>query len=446
MKKFEIELTCNHQSFLFDLCHRELNFGNAGTGEYYWMDRRGLRGGGENLRSCINFWWACVEKARMDTNWYNQVNLVLAETYLLVNKSRAMQDVFLDAQLSKNADRKVEYELDNQGHSRRLTQRTFQLPEEEVKRLEELVNGRNIGEIQRELEQMFAGDRPPENERPAFDKSFQVWTNKGVDALLEKGRQGLDDYIQKDLGMHISKFRKGGSKAGINDRLRMFMNMFSYECKVAFYLCYASAWMSLLPELLRRKLVNRNAVRFMRLWHHQNQSQEIEDGKRIKFFHGQVLSLHPLSAIIMTDPSSLAVIGKWIGHPDYQRLKNENKVGDSQEYWNVVQTILVAAHEYKQSHERWNNARGQTEISLPAVVEQTSSGEPAPSFEEVFEAYASEHSIICKKCPAPLEYINHDPVAKGESSPVTYRCSRCQLPRTINVEYEALKESLLLAK
>ncbi|MFH1302702.1 MAG: hypothetical protein ABIK07_16690, partial [Planctomycetota bacterium] len=106
MPKKTIDIPQNGSTFPFELCHRNLSFGEAGQGEYYWMDGRQFRkgAGGSNFRSCVDFWWACAEQANESDDFDNQVNLVLAEIYTLINTSRAMQHVFLDAQLWKPKD------------------------------------------------------------------------------------------------------------------------------------------------------------------------------------------------------------------------------------------------------------------------------------------------------------------------------------------------------
>ena len=440
--KSEIELSCNQESFSFDLYHRTLNFGTAGKGEYYWMDGRGLRrgSGGNNLRSCIDFSWSCVEEAEDSNDEYNQVNLVLAEAYSLVNTSRAMQNVFLDAQLHKNADRKIEYESDHKGRVKQHSTRTYQLPQEEKSHLQQIVQSRDIREIQREFETLFRGDQPPANERPAFVTAAQHWIGNGVVAFKKGGRQGLNYYIHGDLKKQITQFRKGG----INERVRLFLNMFSYECKVAFYLCYANAWAFLLPKLKQQEEISENAIRFMQLWHNQNQPQEVEGGEILNVFSGQVLSLHPLSAVILTDPVSMVAIGNWIGHPDYQQLTAENNVGSSEEYWNIVLTILIAAHEYRGSHQRWNESRGQTEFANNKAVTLAKQGEKTFSETEAFESYVAENLIFCEKCSGILEYKNYA-IEKEEDSPciATYFCSQCQYPQIVEIQFEDFQKSLI---
>jgi hypothetical protein len=68
----------------------------------------------------------------------------------------------------------------------------------------------------------------------------------------------------------LKKLRKRGGQ----DRTRLFINMFSYECKVSFYLCYACAWLGLIPWLVANQGLDPMTERFLRFWHYQNQPTE----------------------------------------------------------------------------------------------------------------------------------------------------------------------------
>ena len=65
------------------------------------MDGRQLRRGraGPNFRPCVDLWWHTVEQAGEDRVEDNEVNLVLAECYPLINTARALQNIYVDAHL-----------------------------------------------------------------------------------------------------------------------------------------------------------------------------------------------------------------------------------------------------------------------------------------------------------------------------------------------------------
>tara|TARA_R110002111_G_scaffold245530_1_gene307925 strand:+ start:693 stop:2042 length:1350 start_codon:yes stop_codon:yes gene_type:complete len=431
----KIEIPINQSTITFELYHRNLDFGEAGQGEYYWMDGRQFRSGSDdsNFRSSIDFWWACAENADHADDVYNQENLILAEIYSLINTSRAMQNVFLDAHLHKSAGRKPKYESPPLHESQQSGKRDNSLPEEEILRLRQIVESRKVIEVQNELKQLFLGDQPEENERPQFAEKYNSWIKEPLHVLRTGGRQALQEYIQSELKQKISKHRKRGSNADS----RLFLNMFSYESKVAFYLCYANAWAFILPILEQYYGLNELSIRFMKMWHHQNQSVLI-DGIIHHIFWGQVLSLHPLSALVLNDSAALSVIGNWVGNPEYQHLIESNQVANSKEYWEVVLIILIAANEYKQSHQKWDESRGKNELVDTPKVEQNASVTIDLSVAENIEDYLVKRSIFCEKCAGLLEY--QDPLTTGNQGTVNLRCRNCWQKTNMKIDYADFKK------
>ena len=342
-----------HQ-FTFQIHWRNLLFGRAGTGQYFWMDGRQLRRGqgGPNFRPCVDLWWHATEQAGEDRAYDNEVNLVFAECYPLVNTARALQDLYVDAHLHRMADR--EYVIEEEEGIRRVrSDRMYLLPEEECERLRSVADSRDTNRVRAELEGLFLGPLPPCGEMPAYQEAARAWIGNGIHALRTEGREGLQRYVGT-VDEWIRRLRRRGNL----DRVRLFLNMFSYQCKVAFYLCYCSAWVGILQRLAQTREPNIIGERFMRLWHHQNRAPD-DFGVSQDAFCGQVLALHPLSAVVLTAPEHRAVVGNWIGHPDYEALHASGQVAQCEAYWDLVATILIAAHEYDRSRERWEAGRGQ---------------------------------------------------------------------------------------
>ena len=221
-KLLEVELDVGEKRFPFQLCHRELLLGPAGPVDYYWMDSRKIRQGrgGPSFRPCVDLWWTAVEMEQATSEFDNELNLVLAESYPLVNTSRAVQDVYVDAHLNKMADRKLD-PVGNDSHHRKLSDRMYLLSEEEDRRLRELAASRDSDRIREELEGLFQGELPPEEELPAFQEAARAWIGNGIQALRVDGTEGLRDYVQT-LGVWVKKYRKRGQI----DRTRMFLNPF----------------------------------------------------------------------------------------------------------------------------------------------------------------------------------------------------------------------------
>jgi len=379
----------------------------------------------------VDLWWRAVEEAGATAEIDNEVNLVLAECYPLVNTARSVQDVYVDAHLHPSADR--EYSLIDEGEIRhRYSERTYLLPDDECDRLRDVARSRNVDRIREELEGLFLGDLPPRDEMPVYREAARAWIGNGIVALRANGREGLVQYTGT-VDEWIRKLRRRGGLG----RVRLFLNMFAYQCKAAFYLCYASAWVGILHWLAQNREQDVLGTRFMRLWHNQNQAPEDERGVSRDAFCGQVLALHPLSAIVLTAPEHLAMIGRWIGHPDYEQLMARNEVGTCEEYWGLVATILIAAHEYEHSRSRWDETRGQpTYADTEAVARQTGDAGEA-SVRLLFEDFAAARGIICPHCSEALDYAGHEIVDASERSvSVEFHCPSCNLTtnKTIGAE------------
>lgn len=382
-----VELEYGNRRFAFELFFRELDFGPAGRAMYYWMDSRRFRAKhpGPNFRACVDFWWTDVEMAGAAEETDNQVDLIFAECYPLVSTARSLQDIYIDAQLHKMADRQIS--PTNENDRRRVqAERTYSLPQDEVARLRRLAASRDVDCIRAELEGLFLGEIPPAHEMPAHKEAARAWIGNGLRAFHTGGRDGLRDYVG-EVGQWIEKYRKQGNQ----DRVRRFINRFGYECKVAFYVCHTSAWVGLVQKLVADGRLNVTGERFMRLWHHQNQSNDNGDvpGGARDVFCRQVLSLHPLSAIVQTDSSHLATIGRWLAHPDYETLQRTQRVGTCSAYGDMVATILQAAHEYDHARRHWETTRGRATNTATSLIDHQERDDAPASISLLFQDYCT---------------------------------------------------------
>ena len=410
------------RSFSFQLHQRELVFGRAGKGQYFWMDGRQLRhgSGGPNFRPCVDFWWHGVAVAGADRELEKECTLVLAECYPQISSARSLQDIYVDAHLHPAADRELFYEELNSVRQRR-SERTYSLPEEEVARLRALAQNRSADLVRAELENLLLGSLPPDREMPAFDEAARRWIGNGVVAFRREGHAGLQRHT-KTVEEWIRKRRRRG---GI-DRERSFMNMFSYECKVAFYYCYANAWVGILQTLKQSGLLDRLGERFLRIWHHQNTGGS-DFAVRRDILCGQILALHPLSGVILSSPQHLEMVGRCIGLDDYERLVANGKITESEEYWDLIATVLIAAHEYDHSRRRWDEQRGHFSNSGDNEVGTMSRDDAMDSAQILFEDYAIRSGRKCPSCSNSLGYVSHDLAGTADlpTAIVTFRCDAC---------------------
>jgi hypothetical protein len=399
------------------------------------MDGRQLRqgSGGPNFRPCVDLWWHAVAEAGVDREPDEEMTLVLAECYPLISSARSLQDIYVDAHLHPAADREYAYEEQNSVRRRR-TERTYLLPEEEAARLRALAQNRKAELVRAELENLFLGTLPARREMPAFNEAARRWVGNGMVAFRREGHAGLQRHT-KTVGEWIRKLRKQGG----NNRVRSFIKMFSYECKAAFYCCYANAWVGLFQSLKQSRLLDMLGERFMRMWHHQN-SAGGDFAVRRDILCGQILALHPLSGVILSSPQHLEVIGRCLGLRDYDGLVANGKITESEEYWDLVATVLIAAHEYDHSRRRWDERRGHFSKSGDSEIATESRDDATGSARILFEDYAMRSGRTCPSCAKSLDYVSHDPAGTAQSPTaiVVFRCDSCGHTTRVEVSHDDL--------
>ncbi len=421
------------RTFDFQLHQREVLFGKAGVGQYFWMDSRRIRHGvgGPNIRPCIDLWWHLVELNNVAREIGNEMMLFFAECYPLINTSKAMQEVYKDAHLPGGADREVDL-FEVGGIRKRRTYRTDMLPEEEVECLRKIAHSRDTRLIHAELDGLFRGPAPPAREMPAFDEAEQAWIGNGIVALRQGGRDGLQCYLST-VDDWVCKLRKRG---GIDDRVRIFLNRFSYKCKIAFYSCYSNAWVGIFQLLQKRGELDLLGERFMRMWHYQTPPAKC----RQDIFSGQIPALHPLSAIVLTSPQHLEVIGRYIGRPDYDELQASGAFARTEEYWEMVTTFLVAAREYDRSRRRWEDQRKLSTWTNRESVAQKPRDDGTASAQILFENYSARRKLVCSKCSGTLSYGSHEPVETSDPAVVVahFLCQACGHETRVEISEEDL--------
>ncbi|MEJ7636828.1 MAG: hypothetical protein WKF75_02265, partial [Singulisphaera sp.] len=272
---------------------------------------------------CVDHWWAAMEMIGGGRDRHPD-QPGLGRVLPLVNTARSLQDVYLDARLAPDVGRR--YSTARWGdRSVGIAGSPFSLPADEADRLRAVAHARDTVLVRDRARNVFLGPSPVPSEMPAFEREAYAWIRGGVDALAAGDAAGLAAHVAT-LGRKIAGLRRRGG----DDRSRRFLNRFAYQSKVAFYLCYANAWIGLIPRLRAHRGLDAAGERLLRLWHHQNQPGDDDTagpGGGRDAFCGQVLSLHPLSAFVMNDPAHLQALGAWIAHPEHHRLVAHDRVG-----------------------------------------------------------------------------------------------------------------------
>jgi hypothetical protein len=403
------------QDFAFRVYTRPLRLGPSGTVQYYWMDSsqfriaRGRRGIDPiNFRNCVGHWWRAMQALGLGSDPTQIEHLVLATTYPLVSRSNALQNVYRDAHLAADATRPVEQSL----------------PEPIRGRIQAVIDSRDRGRIQAELHASLGRAEIPAPEMARMRQAFDGILRHGVELAREKGNDGLEEFLGRFDAWSAARRRKGGQ-----GWLRPFLDRFSYECKASFYLCYANAWIGLIPWLRENRGLDQASERFLRVWHTQGQPIEQPDGSVIPdAFAGQVLALHPLSGFFMKDPALCAIAGRFIVSDAYERAMVQGQAGDCASYWDFVGAILTAAALYRQALDRQAERRGvrQRHSDDPDLAEVT---DGTRSEAGLLEEFARGFGLRCPRCGGTLRARGFDPVDAGDDDfDDDFACRDCGHP------------------
>jgi hypothetical protein len=422
---YNIEIGVDDRRFEFQIHHRELDlWGRRGANEklcrYYWMDSRQWRQGrrGPNFRACVDFWWMLAEKYGDGSDALE--TLALAECYPLVNTARSMQEVYRDAHLRPES-RSPAGAVGGQNEGDQFESNVALTPDDdEYLRLRSVARRRDTALLQQELERLFLGTNLNCRDQRQADEQASQLVNGLVDAFKSGGRDELIKYTAT-IDQLIHKIRRRG---GVGN-LRTFLNVFSYECKLAFYTCYATSWSAIVHRLEQTEPNNKLGHRLMRLWHHQNRP---EYGHGRDAFCGQVLALHPLSKFMLTSSEHLEALRQWVDHPSYDAIAASGQAGQQEEYWELCGSILVAATEYIRSRDRAESRRS-TRSDVPPDIERGMGGDEEPSISQTLEDYFAARSVRCD-CAGELKHLSHAFSDDGAQSEVTMTCAECGINST----------------
>ena len=347
-----VDVTLENRALRFVLCRRKLSMGRAGELDYLWMDSRSFRGGPgmTNLNSCLDLAWEYIRRRGRD-ELDSQVELALAEFYPLVNKSKGMQDVFLDAHLSPKAERDVELTDREQGTIRRLVER------------------RDPESVRRKLGQLLAGQEPSKAVKPGYNEAFHRWMCNALVALRRGGRPGLQQFVAGEMATWIGLYRRRGGQPAP----RLFINLLAHSAKASFYSCYDLAWRALLPTLTQRLGLSPASQRFLKLWHLNSGEAAERD-----MFCCQTLALHPLSAFVMGREEHRVAVGDWLALARPENCEAWSPDWECPEYRGMLMAVLTAAAQYKHVWEREQLRRSPSGRSRASRAAKAEGGRRTP--------------------------------------------------------------------
>ena len=351
----------------------------------YWMDSsqfRIARGRRRLIRSTSvtgGHWWAAMQAAGLGRDPVQIGHLVLATTYGLLSRGKGMQHVYRDAHLRPGA----------------TAPEDLPLPDAVQRRIRAASAVETAPAAAKELDEVFGLADIPAADVAATARRSTGSSRAASNWFRSAGDDGLEVFLKRLDAWSMKHRKKGG-----NEWLRRFLNVFGYECKASFNLCYANAWIGLIPWLREHRGLDDVSERFLRLWHMQNQPIDRPDGTvGSDVFNGQVLSLHPLSGFFMKNPSFFAVAGRFFASEHREGARAKNRL----QYWELVGAILTAAHLYRQAAEH-AGPRARRPGRCGVAVECVAAGSPDVSEPAVFEDFAVSQGVVCSNCSKQIRF------------------------------------------
>lgn len=440
-------LTFQGQEFPFYLERKALDLGSAGNVQFYYMPPSKLRNQDplldvSNFRSCIGLWYAAMRSRGIAEEWDQQCLYVTATCYALINRAKGPQAVCRDAFLFSDAFNIRDITLDDAVRDRITT----------------AIKSQDRSMIKHEFD--LALDVPPlsHGDQLGIQQAIQNWEHCGVEALRKEGEEGVISWLE-EVDHWIHKYRKRSSS-----RVRRFINHFSYQCKVSFYLCFANFWSSLIPWLQEHHGLDDLSAKFLSFWHNQNQPIGIPHGQTRSgivyptfgrartisdengqngerpisweterlgpdhmpdIFSGQVLSLHPLSWILLRDEALRETVGRCIASPKMDTLQSEG-ADNFPEYWRLVDSVLTSAYLYQRAHDEYENRRrGPQEVSGSTIdVGQNDSSSQSPN--KFMKRFIASRALVCR-CNCLLQFDELIPLRPANNEDEVFQDDECNV-------------------
>jgi hypothetical protein len=433
-RSIEISLEINGCSFTFPLFTRPLNVGLDSLIQYYWIDHSLLRESAANRSAnlcdrIVNFWQQAMVEARALNEPEQLETYLLARCYRVLSSNRGMQRVFLDAHSGHHADR------DN-------NTRAIELPDDVRASIRKIVERRNMDGLRNEFAALFNWQPIPEEHREALNNCYDNWVGFGARQIAENPQTSSEEFV-KTIEYWDNLLGNNSRTAAL---IRTFRNRFAYECKCAFYTCYIQLWSKLIHELRERHQLDEVSTRFLCFWHMQNppvQTLNAQGQTSLEpdVFFGQVLALHPLSGCFMLDPALLAIAGRLLGSDAWQAVF-ENGDARRQEYWDLIEAILVAGHMYQINDTRQRNARGHRQSSIPRIELVASPAVSSAEDLHIIENFAAALRFNCAKCGSTLQNLELSVSDEVGVSMFSGRCRHCAIRRLMQVTFEQIRDAL----
>jgi hypothetical protein len=300
--KFDVTLTVGDRDFTFPLNCQLRNLATDIQITYYWIDHRLLRETTLNqahnvCRRIVDYWEQVLFLHDPSRAHSPSEVLVLAHAFRVLSRKKKMHQVFRDATLRPLPPRGSDF------RDRAIDLRWAELADDVRQRIEAVVVQRDSNAVRRECAFIFGWNPPSSIELALLNQAYDQWVERAVELYRSRPEAGIEQFVDEFCRTE-SRLRRSGRTSFI---ARRFLDLMMFESKVSFYECYAVLWQGLIPWLRVNRNLDAVSEKFLRLWHNQNPSirRAVANGvERFEAdaFFGHVLSLHPLSGILMNSP------------------------------------------------------------------------------------------------------------------------------------------------
>ena len=417
-RHFDVTLTVGGQEFIFPLMCRVLELTSDVHITYYWIDQRLLRGTNvdpsRNLcRRIVDFW----ELVQSEYNPFGahspSEGLVLARAFSGLSRRKRMHQRFRDASLRRLGRNEV-YRTD--------------LPEELRVRVDAAVGQHESDAVRVEFARILGWEPASPVELRTLNLLYDEWIDRALSLFNTNPETGIHQFINEFL-ITEARARRSSRTSSIN---RRFLDLVLFESKVCFYECYAVLWQMLIPWLRQNRNLDLVSEQFLRIWHNQNPSlrrrqreNDVTSFEADAFF-GHVLSLHPLSGILMSTPELCAIAAPYFRNAGPAPVI-QNNVLPPTEYWDLVRAIILAGHIYRLNDVRSPATRNldSTNLQFAAPLTRTSSPSRNAEMQESLARVARLANFACWLCHSELEQFRCTELDTSNRCHMTGHCNHC---------------------
>ena len=430
-RQFEVTLTVGGQEFIFPLMSRVLELSSDVHITYYWIDQRLLRETNDNpsrnlCRRIVDFWELVQSEYNPSGVHSPSEGLVLARAFSGLSRRKRMHQVFRDASLRRLGRNEV-YRTD--------------LPEELRVRVDAAVSQQHSNAVRLEFARILSWEPSSPVELRALNLLYDEWIDRAVSLYNTNPDTGIHQFIDEFL-ITEARARRSSRTAPIT---RRFLDLVLFESKVCFYECYAVLWQMLIPWLCQNRNLDLVSEQFLRIWHNQNPSlrrrQRENDVTSFETdaFLGHVLSLHPLSGILMNTPELCALAALYFRNAGPEPVI-QNNVPPPTEYWDLVRAILLAGHMYRLNDVRSPATRSldSPNLQFASPPSQTSSPSRNAEIQESLARVAWRANLTCRLCHSELEQFRCTELDSSNRCQMTGYCNHCREDSTREVDISQL--------